>query len=78
MMNNLQKQSILVTEILNLGASPKTIQEALESSRRNAIAWLQNDKEPADIIDTTETIRDLSFIINEISVATGKEVEDVE
>ena len=76
MNKNLKSQSILVTEILNLGSDPVRIMQALESSRNNAIGWLQTDKRKEDVIDTAETIRDLSFVINEISEATGKELSD--
>lgn len=71
---NLQQQSILVTEILNLGSDPVKILDALVSSRSHAIGWLQHDKRAEEIVETTETIRDLSFIINELSKATGKDI----
>lgn len=73
---SLNAQSILVTELLNLGANPEHILGALDVHRREVIGWLHGHKRHEDVINLTEMIRSLSFVINEISTSTGKEVDD--
>ena len=71
---SLNAQSILATELVNLGARPAVILEALVHHRKDRIDMLYHNWGKEDIVDTCEHVKELSFIINELSEATGIEV----